>query len=1274
MKKFYISLITICTAVSAYSQQLVKDINTIIAAGANKGSSISNMVRAGNKVYFTASDKTSGEEPWVTDGTAAGTYMLRDINPGKATSNPALYTLSNGTVYFRADDGSHGNELWKTDGTPQGTVMVRNHHLHHNSFGSPYALEPSKLTDVNGVLYFAGEDDPSSLDAGIWRTDGTAAGTMQVLNLNTYFAFGQYNPEKLFALNGQLYFVEERPAATTTSLYRLGAGNNEILIYQDLSVISDVVVIGNVAYFMGQPNAGPTAVGTELWRTDGTNAGTYVVKDINPGNGPSNPEWLTNVNGTLFFSAWDGVNGGELWKSDGTAAGTVMVKDLYAGDNTTNEKPTQLVNVNGTLFFNGLNITTGRELWKSDGTEAGTVLVKDISAGGGSGNPFSLTDNNGQLLFTYINALWKSDGTSAGTVEVKNFSSCQQITPLPASPGQVVLYANEANNGELWKTDGTAAGTIMLKNIAPDNPDGVYGAIGGYPRVDNSFAFSNDKFFLSAESGTNSTNNKGLYQTQGTDASTIRLNTAGTLPAGSVNFGGYIYFSFTNAAIGNELWRTDGTIAGTTLVKDINPSGSSGSAPANFCVVNNTLYFRASDGVNGTELWKTDGTAAGTIMVKNIRPAANTSSNPTNLTNCNGTLFFTADNGTNGNELWKSDGTDAGTIMLKDIYPGSNGSINTGNNNELTVMGNQIFFAAFNPTLNRELWKSDGTEAGTVLVKDISVGTGGSSIKYLTAVNNILFFVADDHTTFGVDEELWATDGTNAGTYLVKDINPGRPPSKPSNLINFNGSLYFSAYTHQYGYELWKSDGTNAGTVMVKDIEPGKHSGMQSGDIVGTLGIEFKDIVLSNGKIYFPAATAAFGRELWQSDGTEAGTVMVSDLFAGPQSSDPEKLTVADGDIYMVADNGITNKELYVYKPIIGFSMPAGNAQNSININWQNDALVEGSNQLIATVYQAGAQPLNGAIQVKLTINADTIMHNGRTLAKKQVDIEPAVNAATGTAMVTLYFSQADFDEYNTKDNLGGDLPTSANDNAGKANLRIIQYHGVGTAPANYPGAEEIIDPADANITWNAAGNYWSVQFPVTGFSGFYLSSVAGGVLPVNWLYVKAQLQANNTALISWGTAQESNTKHYEVEHSTNGNSFIKTGTVNATGNSSTALHYSFTHLNVPAGINYYRIKQIDTDGKFSYSAVIVLRNNYAQTKTVIATNPVENILTVVEPEMVFIHSFQIFDSKGALVLAKQMQSRQRVISLPVTNLLSGHYVLKINYDTHSKSIQLIKK
>src|SRR5262249_29985762 len=146
----------------------------------------------------------------------------------------------------------------------------------------------------------------------------------------------------------------------------------------------------------------------ELWQSDGTAAGTVLVKDIVPGWWGSNPGYLTNVNGTLMFAADDGRHGVELWRSDGTAAGTALVKDRH--HRTDGSGPFNLTNVNGTLFFTADDGTGGVELWRSDGTAAGTTLVKDIFPGssidyGGyyhpnSSSPDHLTDVNGTLFFT----------------------------------------------------------------------------------------------------------------------------------------------------------------------------------------------------------------------------------------------------------------------------------------------------------------------------------------------------------------------------------------------------------------------------------------------------------------------------------------------------------------------------------------------------------------------------------------------------------------------------------------------------------------------------------------------------------------------------------------------------------------------------------------------------------------------------------------------------------------------------------------------------------
>jgi ELWxxDGT repeat protein len=192
------------------------------------------------------------------------------------------------------------------------------------------------------------------------------------------------------------------------------------------------------------------------------------------------------------------------------------------------------------------------------------------------------------------------------------------------------------------------------------------------------------------------------------------------------------------------------------------------------------LFFTADDGVHGRELWKSDGTAAGTVLVKDILPGGY-SSNPSDLTAVGNRLFFSAGDGVHGRELWRSDGTRAGTVLVKDINPGPSASLDTGISlttgvipSYLTDVGGTLFFSADDGIHGNELWKSDGTRAGTVLVKDIIPGPYSGIDPYngypnLTDVRDTLFFTTDA----GTGRQLWKSDGTSAGTVLVKDINPG---------------------------------------------------------------------------------------------------------------------------------------------------------------------------------------------------------------------------------------------------------------------------------------------------------------------------------------------------------------------------------------------------------------------------------------------------------------------------------------------------------------------
>ncbi|MGD0248231.1 MAG: ELWxxDGT repeat protein, partial [Candidatus Limnocylindrales bacterium] len=208
--------------------------------------------------------------------------------------------------------------------------------------------------------------------------------------------------------------------------------------------------------------------------------------------------------------------------------------------------------------------------------------------------------------------------------------------------------------------------------------------------------------------------------------------------------------------------------------------------------------YRALDGSPLFELIvvddrSTDGTAEGTY---GIYTAPTSSPNFSNFLASGNLLFFTCDDGTHGSELWRTDGTAAGTAMVRDI----NG-VTSGSYPGATVDVNGIaYFSATDGQVGYELWRSDGTAGGTWRVKDIATGTNSSSPASLTAMGGLLYFTASDSAHGG---ELWVSDGTDAGTVLVKDIYSGTSGSSITYMTAIGGKLYFSAYDGFTGYEPW---------------------------------------------------------------------------------------------------------------------------------------------------------------------------------------------------------------------------------------------------------------------------------------------------------------------------------------------------------------------------------------------------------------------------------------------------------------------------------------
>ena len=412
-----------------------------------------------------------------------------------------------------------------------------------------------------------------------------------------------------------------------------------------------------------------------------------MVMDIRPGLEGSHPRSLTDAGGTLYFIANDGTHGDELWRSDGTEAGTFMVKDICAGSGVVPPSGSTARRCRGhpVLLQRRRPRRHGCELWKSDGTSAGTVMVKDISSLGSY--PDDFTDVDGTLYFAAYDGI---------------------------------------HGGELWKSDGTAAGTVLVKDIQPGTTCcGVGQRIGDL-----------------------------------------------------TNFVGTLYLSARDGAHGQELWKSDGTSAGTVLVKDVWPGRGKGS-PFELTVLGRAFYFSADDHVHGDELWKSDGTAAGTVLVKDISLGPRWSY-PFSLTGVRGTLYFVADTVVYGDELWKSDGTKVGTTIVKDIAPGSFDSIHSVSASHLVDVGGTLYFVADDGAHGQELWKSDGTDAGTIMVTDIWPGSEGSSTTQLVEVPGGLYFSAEDE---GHGQELWGSDGTADGTFMVQDIWPGPASSTPRELV-----------------------------------------------------------------------------------------------------------------------------------------------------------------------------------------------------------------------------------------------------------------------------------------------------------------------------------------------------------------------------------------------------------------------------------------------------------------------------------------------------------
>jgi ELWxxDGT repeat protein len=382
----------------------------------------------------------------------------------------------------------------------------------------------------------------------------------------------------------------------------------------------------------------------------------------------------------------------------------------------------------------------------------------------------------------------------------------------------------------------------------------------------------------------------GLWRSDGTIAGSSKIiNSPGYIefPTKPCILDGYIYFYTAYPAL--QLWKTDGSETGTALVKEF----ADANAIRSLVATNSSVFFLLEESNYVNKLWKSDGTESGTMLVADTDPSNSLSWDPFRLFATSDYVFFHAGTPLTGVEIWKSDGSFTGTAIIKDINPGPfDGTYHILNGTMAELNGKVYFYGgAGNSTGEQGLWETDGTESGTQFVQ--SLGSFSNAIRH----GNAIYFSANDdgaingNTLFG--EEPWKSDGTPDGTFMIKDIRPGNSGSIPSNfsIKGLGSSILFYANDGISGYELWISDGSAAGTNLVKDINSGQANSANN--------LYASDIL--DGFIYFLADNSVNGNELWASDGTTAGTILVADIIPGSEGSTPIKFDTFNGNVYFSA-------------------------------------------------------------------------------------------------------------------------------------------------------------------------------------------------------------------------------------------------------------------------------------------------------------------------------------------------------------------------------------
>lgn len=833
-------------------------------------------------VVFNMSSIGHGDELWFSDGTQAGTALVKDITPGPTGSFMNHSMQAGARVCFTTGTQSQDTKLWFTDGTEAGTTMVLDA---AGLLGQGKAVWIQLLGEVDGGILFRVHSYHLSPDTGeLWFSDGTVEGTREIALFEEGLGFS-------------ITFQQHEGLG-----YFLGGGNK---LWRSDGTVDDTVFIVDPASFAPGGNLYDFEVAdSRFYLSIGTDAGDELWTCSLQGTDPvllrpASGDWIDDMKSwgdRLAFEVNDSSGKKELWASEGSSQGTVKLP-VSAGEGQSFGFHAGFTEYQGALYFGVYSDATGSVLWRTDGTPEGTRRVP-LPKKAGNFAWIEPPREAGGLLYLEMakgshRSLWTTDGTAKGTRPVnsgKGAVSFSDSFRLPAV-WQDRLFFTSRQTGEVQTLWVTAAGGKGLTQLTVPQIAGTQSGLAGDPLVEMdgdvlgfvwtptgrelwrinpegaARAVWRDKHlqggaFVATLEGkaffapvTVTETPSELWVTNGTGKGTRRLARYGPLHWVSdfVRAGDRLFFRVSNLGrpdfgMSPQLWVTDGTPKGTRQVTAWDFTRP-GPVKGELVAFQGDVFFIAQETADTLALWRSDGTPDGTYRVKKIQPGYPRNDYERSLTVIGDRLSFTVKT-VYYHQLWTSDGTEAGTTSYQNpSLPFMFGAIRR----SVDLNGIQIFEAkrGANP---RQWYRSEGTaESVQPLMAGLDypvadhIGENGG----VAIAGGLMFYRGRATADGNTDSELWVTDGSVGSPRLVKDIVPGPGSSAPYGFFAVGDIVYFIANTPEHGAGLWKSDGTEAGTVMVADLNPGPESFYP------------ENLLVIGGKLYFTAHTAAFGREMY---------------------------------------------------------------------------------------------------------------------------------------------------------------------------------------------------------------------------------------------------------------------------------------------------------------------------------------------------------------------------------------------------------------------------